>query len=152
MSKQSSNTALLEKTYRALTEGDREELERLIAPDARIHIPGRNTVSGEYQGPEAMLVFFQRLASLTEATYHRELLDRLAGESHAAALVHVSSRHAGRVLDMRLVFVITIEGDRVTDLRSYFADQAAWDTFWSDQMLTGTPLPTFQPPRNPIDP
>ncbi|HEX5322166.1 MAG TPA: nuclear transport factor 2 family protein [Capsulimonadaceae bacterium] len=151
MSRQ-SNEVLLQKTYQALIDGDREGLERLLAPEAEIHIPGRNTVSGDYRGIDAMLFFFKRLTALTEATYQRELIDLLIGDNHAAALVHVTGRHGARALDLVLVFVMAIQSDRVSDLRAYYGDQLAWDSFWSDQMLTGSRAPEFKPPKRPIEP
>lgn len=147
-----SNEILLEKTYQALIDGDREELQRLIAPKARFHAPGKGIVAGEYQGIDAMLFFFGRLVSLTEATYQRELIDTLVGEKHAGALMHVTGRHGARVLDLTLVFVLKIEDNMVTDLRSFYADQGAWDSFWADQMLTGSQTQEFHPPKRPIDP
>jgi ketosteroid isomerase-like protein len=147
-----SNELLLQQTYKALIEGDREALDRLVTPDARIHVPGRNVVSGDYQGFDAMVFFFQRLVSLTDSTYHRELIDALIGEKHAAALVHVTGLHGARHLDINLILVMQIEGNHVVDLRGYYSDQAAWDAFWADQMLTGDKVPEFQPPKRPIDP
>jgi len=99
-----------------------------------------------------MLFFFQRLVSLTEATYHRELIDTLVGEKHAGAMMHVTGRHGARHLDITLILVMEIEDNHVTDLRSYYCDQTVWDTFWSDQMLTGSPVPEFHPPKRPIEP
>lgn len=147
-----SNVELFEKTYRALINGDRQTLEQLVLPEARFHVPGRNIISGEYQGIDAALFFFNRLVSLTEESYRREQIDVLAGKTHVAAIIHVTARHGGRRLDLMVIFAEMIQDDRVAEMRAFISDQAAWDAFWSDQMLTATPTPDFQPPQTPIAP
>lgn len=143
---------LMRETLQALVAGDRDKLQTLVTPDATYHVPGRNILSGDYQGVDGMLFFFHRITQLAGSEYHRDVEDSLVGETHAATLIHVTAHHDARTLDFRLVLVAKIEGGRVADLRGYYADQRDWDMFWSDQMLTGSPVPDFHPPRRPIEP
>src|SRR2546429_3519912 len=80
------NAALVERLYAAFDSKDAVSLGKLIAEDAVWHVPGTSPISGDHRGQAAIFAYFQKLAELTDGTFHAELIDVLASDMHAAAL------------------------------------------------------------------
>jgi ketosteroid isomerase-like protein len=51
------NEDLVRRAYDAFSQGDIETLRQLFADDTIFHEPGRNPVSGDYQGIDQVLAF-----------------------------------------------------------------------------------------------
>jgi uncharacterized protein len=68
------------RTYGAFTAGDMEALAELFAEDVVWHTPGRNPLSGDYEGRDATFASFAREFELSGGTYAVEFHDVLAEE------------------------------------------------------------------------
>src|SRR5947209_15468931 len=71
------NAALVERLYAAFDGKDVASLGKLIAEERVWHVPGTSPVSGDHRGQEASFAYFQKLAELTDGTFHAELIDVL---------------------------------------------------------------------------
>ena len=60
------NEDLVRRAYDAFSRGDVETLRQLFADDTIFHEPGRNPVSGDYQGIDQVLAFSGRSRSVLE--------------------------------------------------------------------------------------
>lgn len=72
--------------YRCLDEFDPAGVLALLAPEAKIFIPGATTISGDHEGDERMRVL-ERMAGFVPAV-RRDLLDFKEGPGGFAVVVH----------------------------------------------------------------
>ena len=101
----STNIENTKKAYAAFASGDIATLTDLIAPDCTWHVGGRNPLSGDYVGHEAILGYFGKLFELTEGTFAVELVDlaELPSTGLMTCLVRVTGTRNGQTLDMRMI-------------------------------------------------
>jgi ketosteroid isomerase-like protein len=125
------NEEAVRRGYAAFAAGDLESLRTLFAPDIKWHVPGRNPLSGTYQGIDQVFQFFGRLAQLTEGTFHIDLHDVLANDEHVVALIHAHAQRPGKTLDGNEAHVFNMKGGQVTEFWSLDEDQYAGDEFFS---------------------
>jgi uncharacterized protein len=87
---------VFKRTYEAFTAGDLEALAELFANDVVWHTPGRNPLSGDYEGRDATFASFTREFELSGGTYAVQLHDVLADDDHTvrcfAALQSATAR------------------------------------------------------------
>jgi ketosteroid isomerase-like protein len=119
------------RTYEAFTAGDLEVLAELFADDVVWHTPGRNQLSGDYQGRDATFASFAREFELSGGTYAVQLHDVLADDDHTVALLRCTAEHDGKTLDMNYVLVFHISGGKITEAWELWSDQGVLDEFWS---------------------
>ena len=63
------DVAVFNAMYATFTTGDMDKLADLIAEDVRWHVPGKNLISGEYRGRDAIFGCFSKIFELSEGTY-----------------------------------------------------------------------------------
>jgi uncharacterized protein len=119
------------RTYGAFTAGDMEALAELFAEDVVWHTPGRNPLSGDYEGCDATFASFAREFELSGGTYAVELHDVLADDDHTVALLRGTAQRDGKTLDMNYVLVFHIGGGKITEAWELWTDQGVLDEFWS---------------------
>ena len=119
------------RTYAAFTAGDMEALAELFAEDVVWHTPGRNPLSGDYEGRDATFASFAREFELSGGTYAVELHDVLADDDHTVALLRCTAQRDGKTLDMNYVLVFHIAGGKITEAWELWTDQGTLDEFWS---------------------
>jgi hypothetical protein len=68
----------------------------LYAEDAVVHYPGRNRLSGEHKGRDAIRAFLETAMELTRGTLRPEIHDVLADDEHVALLVELSADRDGK--------------------------------------------------------
>jgi ketosteroid isomerase-like protein len=80
------NEELVRSAFDAFAEGDTDTLRELMDQDVVWHVPGRNQLSGDHRGVDAILGFLARTMELTGGTFRAELHDVVANDEHAVAL------------------------------------------------------------------
>jgi ketosteroid isomerase-like protein len=65
--------------------GSDEGLRQILARDIVWSIPGRNSISGTYQGIEEVLDYFSRRRVIANATFQLQRLDVLVGDGEKIA-------------------------------------------------------------------
>jgi ketosteroid isomerase-like protein len=71
------------------------------------------------------------MGELSGRTFHAELVDVLASETHAVAVAAASGRRAGRTYQGRYLLLMRIRDRQIVEARLFYEDQAAFESFWS---------------------
>jgi ketosteroid isomerase-like protein len=121
------HVTLLREAYEAFAKGDLAALDDVLAEDIRWHEPGRNQLSGTYEGRTAVYAMFGRLMELTEGSFRIELRTVLADDDHAASIVGISARRGDNSYSVTNVHVSRFSGDRVAEFWETSGDQYAVD-------------------------
>jgi uncharacterized protein len=119
------------RTYAAFTKGDMKALAEVFAEDVFWHTPGRNPLSGDYEGRDATFASFEREFELSGGTYTVEVHDVLANDNHTVALLRSTAQRDDKTLDMNYVLVFHIGDGKITEGWEFWTDQAALNEFWS---------------------
>jgi hypothetical protein len=102
-------------SLRRLRQGDVDTLRELTDPDAVWHNPGRNQLSGDHRGVDAILRFFAKTAELTGGTFRADLHDVVANDDHAVAIYNTHAEHEGRTFENRSVLVQHIRNGKLVE-------------------------------------
>jgi hypothetical protein len=116
----------------AYAAGDREALGPSLSEDAVWHVGGTHQFSGDYRGREAILEYFDAVASETGGTLKLEPKEVLANDERGAAFLRVTGERQGRTLDatMAEAFVFADDGT-IREFWAHATDQDAIDGFWA---------------------
>jgi len=125
------NTELLRTGYNAFASGNMVALNELFHPDIVWHAQRLGVLGGDHQGWPAVLKFFADSMELTRGTFAIEVLEILANDDSAAAVVRSTGRRGEATLDDRQVHVFRLENERVVEVWQYVGDGVAAATFWS---------------------
>jgi uncharacterized protein len=94
-----TNAAALRKGYDAFSRGDMDALRNeLFSPDIVWHQGGRNQISGDYRGVDAVIGLFGKLFQLTDGTFRVELHDMLTSDEHVVVLARTTGQRAGKTI------------------------------------------------------
>jgi ketosteroid isomerase-like protein len=121
------NEALLRREYDAFAHGDLGALEGIFADGITYHIPGRNPLSGTYEGKDEVFALFERDRAVS---FESELHDVIANDTHAVALSSIRAQAGELVYDDISVHVVHIEGGRITEAWFFAGNQYAADELW----------------------
>jgi len=126
------NEDLVREGFAAFGRGDMDALRKqFFADDIRWHVPGRNPLCGDYEGPEQVIQYFTRVFEATGGTLGIELHDVLANDNHAVALYTASGERAGKQLTDNEVLVYHFRDGKVYEAWTHATDQYAADEFFS---------------------
>ena len=125
------NIDLARRGYAAFGEGDMATLAELIAEDAIWHLGGRSSLSGDYEGREAIFGLFAQLGQGSEGTMKIDIHDVLANDDHVVVLTHVTAGGSRGALDARTCDTSHIRDGQIVEFWSFGEDQYAWDEYWA---------------------
>lgn len=113
---------------------DTESIRAALAPDAVWHVGGTHRLSGDYQGADAILEYFDRVGAETGGTVRLETLELLANDQRGAAFLRVTGERAGRKLDVTMAEAIHFDDEgRIREFWAHATDQDAINQFWSEE-------------------
>ena len=121
--------AIIRRGYELFNSGNIEGLTDIVAEDAVWHVGGRNRLSGEKRGRDAIFAFFGQLGELTGGTFRAELHDVIAGEEHAVGLHTSTGERDGRRLSVHAVLVFHLRDGTVVEAWEHYDDSRAVDEF-----------------------
>ncbi len=124
------NATLIRRGYEAFNTGDIAFFVESYAADIVEHQPGHNIMSGEYNGVEAVLGFYGRLAAETGGTFRAELEQVLANDQRVVAVHHSTATRAGKTLDCRTALLFELRDGKVVDIDTLDDDVDAWEEFF----------------------
>jgi uncharacterized protein len=124
------NEDVIRRGYEAFNTGDMDTLRELFDPDIVWHVPGRNAISGDHRGPDAVLGFFGKVFEITGGTFRADLHDVTANDEHAAALHVARGQSQGKTLEDNNVVAFHVHDGKIVEAWHYFEDQYANDEFW----------------------
>jgi ketosteroid isomerase-like protein len=124
------NAKVVRRLYDAFAQGDMETTKTCFAQNAVWHLPGRSAIAGDHQGVDAIFRFFGKLRELSGGTFKAELVDVLANDRYAVALQHATATRGTKRLDVTACQVMRIQDGKIREVRGYYSDQYALDSFW----------------------
>jgi ketosteroid isomerase-like protein len=124
------NVQRLKDGYEAFGKGDFAALDDLFAEDIRWHEPGRNQLSGTYEGRAAVYELFGRVFEVTGGTFRIDIRSILADDTDAVVVCTVSGTRGDRTLESVNAHVWRFDGDRIVEFRETAGDQYAIDALF----------------------
>ena len=121
------NVARLKDGYTAFAKGDFAVLNDLFAEDLLWHEGGRNQLSGEYRGRDAVYGLFGKLMEVTEGSFHLDLHAAFADDEHGVVLVTTTASRGGRSVTTNDVHVFHLRDGKVVEFWDSSTDQYAID-------------------------
>ena len=125
------NDELIRSGYEAFSKGDMETIARILAPDIRWTISGRNVISGTYNGQEETFAFFGKLMELTDMSFSVDVHDLLASDDHVVVLAKESASRNGKSLESDDVHVWHVADGKAVEYWAISKDQHEVDEFWA---------------------
>ncbi len=122
---------LVRSAFDAFAKGDVDTLRESMAQDAVWYVPGRNQLSGEHRGVDAILGFFARTMELSGGTFRMDVHDVVANDDHTVALFDARAEREDRTYENRNVLVIHIRDGKLTETWLLSENQYAADEFFS---------------------
>ena len=123
------NAATVRRGYELFNTGNMAELQQLFAEDAVWHAGGRNQLSGEKRGRDAVLAYFGQLGELTNGTFRAELHDVIASDEHVVGLHTNTAERQGRRLNEHVALVFHMRDGKVVEAWEHYEDSRTMDEF-----------------------
>ncbi|MGC5015022.1 nuclear transport factor 2 family protein [Streptosporangium sp. DT93] len=126
------NAQVVRDFYAALNRGDLEAARRTLAPDTVLHVPGRSSNTGDYEGREAVVGFVVGASTVTLGTLTLHLHRVLADDEQAVALATYTATRPGLdvPLENNLAHVMTMRDGLIAESWLHSRDQYEVDAFW----------------------
>ena len=119
------------KGHAAFRSGDMEYLNEIFAEDTVWHWSGRNQISGDHVGRDAVFAVFGKMAELAGDSIELEDHDLLGNDKHTVALGTIRASRGDKSLDVKFVEVCHWRDGKIVEEWFIVDDQAANDEFWS---------------------
>lgn len=104
----------------------------VLAPDILWHVGGNHPLSGDYQGQDAVVDYFDRIRQLTTGSLRVEPVEILANDRHASIFMNVTAARDDRRMDVLLAEALALDEEgRWHEYWALADDQDAVDAFWS---------------------
>jgi uncharacterized protein len=121
------NVERIRDGYAAFAKGDFAVLNDLFAEDLLWHESGRNQLSGDYRGRDAVYEFFGRLMEVTEGSFSMDLHAVFADDEHGVALVRATASRGGRTATVNDAHVFHLRDGKVVEFWNASTDPYAID-------------------------
>jgi ketosteroid isomerase-like protein len=129
---QNKHAEIVRRGYQAFNAADMKTLTELFDEKATWHTPGKNPMSGDYKGRDAILAHFARLGQETGGTFRAELRHLLADEEgRVVGLNQDTALRNGKRLMLDSCVLFEMKNGRIISGREYVYDQHAADAFFS---------------------
>ena len=125
-----ANVDLARSEMDAAMRGDLEAMLGHYTEDAVLHYPGRNALSGTYQGKDGIRAWMDKIGDVMGETgsLERTLHDVLASDEHAIQLVSVKARRAdGRTASWNAAVVMHVRDGKISEIWLHIDDLYAVD-------------------------
>ena len=126
------NEVAIRDALEAFSTGDVEAGTAILSPDIVWHEGGRNQLTGDHRGIDAVFGLFGKMAELTEGTFRiDEVHDVLANDDHAVSLHRTSAQRSGKTYRFNDAIVRHMSDGKVTEAWVLGDDQHAWDELFA---------------------
>ncbi len=125
------NVQRMRDGYDAFSKGDLAALREILTEDVVWHVPGRTSLSGDYEGIEAVLAFFGRTMEITGGSFRVEPRSLLSDDSYGAAPVTVTAHRGDKHLDVMNVQMARWRNGRVAEFWDTATDPDALEDFFA---------------------
>ena len=128
---EAQNIAVVRRGYEAFAKGDIETLKVLFSPNATWHAVETGILPGNYQGVQAILEFFGRLAHETQGSLHVEPKTMAASGDQVFVLHGYRGKRKGKTVDSKEVLVFKLDRGVMTEVSEFRFDHPTEAEFWS---------------------
>ncbi|NEP01079.1 MAG: DUF4440 domain-containing protein [Symploca sp. SIO2E9] len=125
------DAAIIRRGYEAFLKGDMPALDKLITSDAVWHSPGKNPISGDYQGRDAIMEYFTKFATLSQGTFQTELKVIFADDNRGVVLTRDTASRNGKTMSWDGGVILHLCEGKLTEAWAFNLDQYAVDEFWA---------------------
>ena len=125
------NAEVAKKAADKLAAGDLQGFLEFHTEDVVIHLPGRNQISGDHEGKDAVAKMFQKQFQILDGPPKIEIHDVLASEDHVAVLANQTFTRGGKSFTTPNVVLLHVKDGKITEAWVQPQDQYAADEFWS---------------------
>ena len=128
-----TNAARVREGFEAYASRDMAMLADLFTDDVIWHNHGRNPLTGDFAGKNAVSGMMARTLEMTGGTGSYDVHDVVANDVHAVALLRARTSRPplGRTLDVREVHVYHMQEGKISEAWVFSEDQRVNDEFWS---------------------
>jgi ketosteroid isomerase-like protein len=123
------NGKLARAAWQAVSAGDVDALEQILAPDVVWHATARAPWRGTHVGPQAVSEFLARIGDLMEV-FDARLDDVLVSEERVSMVFHVHAQVASRAIEIDYLLLGRIRSGRVAEIWTLPLDPAALAAFF----------------------
>lgn len=117
-----ANATRLRAGYAAFSSGDMEALNEFIPENAVWHVTGHSSLSGDYNGRDAIYDYFGKLMETTNNTFKATVVHVLADDTHSMALQRSEATVDGKQVSTTDVLVDRVEDGQAVETWIYFED------------------------------
>jgi hypothetical protein len=120
--------AVIQRYWDALMSGDMATFRTLLAPDAVIHYPGQNHLSGDYTTTDDIVRLYTTLTGFVQdGVFTGEVLDILVGDVHTSVVIRYDLHLPVKVLHGRAVGLFILDENLL--IKEY------WLHEWNQHMI-----------------
>lgn len=86
-----------------------DEAVALLEPDAKVHLPGRARIAGDFMGPDAVAAHLKRFLEMTEDPINvLGYDDWLVGTVYIGGIVRLELQRPGRFDQFRMAYLVQV--------------------------------------------
>jgi ketosteroid isomerase-like protein len=129
------NALVVRRLMAALSNQDRDEIEAVLDEDCVWRVPGRNVLSGDYEGRRAILSLFGKMKRIFSGPAQFDVIDITASAGYAAAYQYGIVQVGDNTVRLRECLVYRIADGRVIEVDEFQFDGAAFDEAFSEDAV-----------------
>lgn len=114
---------VIRQLYDAFNSHNFEVVVKLYADNVRLICPGRSRVSGEYQGREGVLDFWNKQFAISENTFNATVLAVVESDEHIVVITDVGLQRSGKTYAWRRLLHFVMYDARVKECWIFEGDQ-----------------------------
>ena len=131
MAEEHPGVAALKEGFKYFEKADMHGLSQLFADDVEWVVTGRSPLSGTKKGKIELFSFFGNLIRISKGTWKTELLDVLANDERAVAIIRATAKGPDADLDVRGAAIFETRGTpKIHRVVFTWEDQYAVDAFY----------------------
>src|SRR5215216_858560 len=130
MASAQENVATVRRGYELFNSGNVQGLAEIFAEDAVWHVGGRNWLSGEKRGRDAVFQYFGEIGQLTSGSFRAEVHGVVGDEEHTAGIHTSTGERDGRRLSEHTVLVFHLRDGKIAEGWEHYEDSRRVDEFW----------------------
>ena len=124
--------AAARRLFDAFEKRDVAAITALIAEDAVWRFPGRRgQIAGEHHGHAGIMAFLAKVMALTGGTFHLEIEDITASDTHSVVLFTGHGERNGKQLNNPTALSVRIVGGRAVEFQEFVWDMEHAEDFWA---------------------
>ena len=130
-----TKTEVVNQFYVSLAKGDFEKVSSLLSDDLVWHQPGKGSLSGTYEGKEAVFSHLGKMSELSGGTFAIDQIDYITENNNlVAAAVAFEVFAFDKSMRMRGIDVYRVEDDKIQEVWLFSERIDEEDAFWTETL------------------